>query len=71
MSTNLNLNFGEYSTTYNFSLYDPWIKGDKQNIFRTNIFLSRDYPQEFKSENNGKLYAVDDQNQSSLILFHQ
>ncbi len=60
-STNLNLNFGEYSTTYNFSLTDPWIKGDKHKTsFRTNIFLSRDYPQEFKSETNGRIYAVDD-----------
>ena len=25
-STNINLNFGEYSTTYNFSLTDPWIR---------------------------------------------
>ncbi len=59
-STNLNLNFGEYSTTYNFSLLDPWIKGDKhKTAFRTNIFLSRDYPQEFKSEKNGRIYAVD------------
>jgi len=69
-STNLNLNFGEYSTTYNFSLSDPWIKGDKHKTsFRTNIFLSRDYPQEFKSENNGKLYAVDDQTPSSSDTF--
>ncbi len=59
-STNINLNFGEYSTTYNFSLLDPWIKGDKhKTAFRTNIFLSRDYPQEFKSEKNGRIYAVD------------
>jgi len=69
-STNLNLNFGEYSTTYNFSLSDPWIKGDKHKTsFRTNIFLSRDYPQEFKSEKNGKLYAVDDQTTSSSDNF--
>jgi len=69
-STNLNLNFGEYSTTYNFSVSDPWIKGDKHKTsFRTNIFLSRDYPQEFKSENNGKLYAVDDQTPSSSDTF--
>ncbi len=69
-STNLNLNFGEYSTTYNFSLSDPWIKGDKHKTsFRTNIFLSRDYPQEFKSEKNGKLYAVDDQITSSSDSF--
>ncbi|MDC2991157.1 BamA/TamA family outer membrane protein, partial [Prochlorococcus sp. AH-736-F23] len=59
-SSNINLNFGEYSTTYNFSLTDPWIKGDKHKTsFRTNIFLSRDYPQEFRSEKNGRIYAVD------------
>jgi len=69
-STNLNLNFGEYSTTYNFSLSDPWIKGDKyKTSFRTNIFLSRDYPQEFKSENNMRIYAVDDTNTSTSDTF--
>ena len=61
-STNLNLNFGEFSTTYNFSIYDPWIKGDKHKTsFRTNVFLSRDFPQEFSGENS-KIYAVDDDN---------
>ena len=65
-STNVNLNFGEYSTTYNFSLSDPWIKGDKyKTSFRTNVFLSRDYPQEFKSENNGRIYAVGDNTESN------
>ncbi len=69
-STNLNLNFGEYSTTYNFSLSDPWIKGDKHKTsFRTNIFLSRDYPQEFKSENNGRIYSVDDDKTSTSDAF--
>ena len=69
-TTNVNLNFGEYSTTYNFSLSDPWIKGDKnKTAFRTNIFLSRDYPQEFKSENNGRIYAVDDKNTSTSDTF--
>ncbi len=69
-STNLNLNFGEYSTTYNFSLSDPWIKGDKHKTsFRTNLFLSRDYPQEFKSENNGRIYAVDDTSTSTSDTF--
>ena len=65
-STDLNLNFGDYSNTYNFSLYDPWIKGDKfRTSFKTNIFISRDYPQEFISDNNGKLYAVNDTNSNS------
>ncbi|AIQ95650.1 BamA/TamA family outer membrane protein [Prochlorococcus sp. MIT 0604] len=69
-STNLNLNFGEYSTTYNFSLTDPWIKGDKHKTsFRTNIFLSRDYPQEFISENNGRIYAVNDTTTSTSDTF--
>ena len=69
-ATNLNLNYGEFSTTYNFSLIDPWIKGDKhKTAFRTNIFLSRDYPQEFKSENNGRVYAVDDTNTTSTDAF--
>ncbi len=69
-STNINLNFGEYSTTYNFSLADPWIKGDKHKTsFRTNVFLSRDYPQEFKSEKSGRIYAVDDTNTSTSDAF--
>ena len=69
-STNVNLNFGEYSTTYNFTLSDPWIKGDKHKTsFRTNIFLSRDYPQEFKSESNGRIYAVDDTTTSTSDTF--
>ena len=69
-STSLNLNFGEYSTTYNFSLSDPWIKGDKyRTSFRTNVFLSRDYPQEFKSDKNGRIYAVDDTTTESTDSF--
>ncbi len=69
-STNINLNFGEYSTTYNFTLTDPWIKGDKNKTsFRTNVFLSRDYPREFRSEDNGKFYAVDDKTPSNADSF--
>jgi len=69
-TTNINLNFGEYSSTYNFSLADPWIKGDKHKTsFRTNIFLSRDYPQEFKSENNGRIYAVNDTDTTTSDAF--
>tara|TARA_Y100001968_G_scaffold333289_1_gene395203 strand:+ start:8465 stop:10702 length:2238 start_codon:yes stop_codon:yes gene_type:complete len=72
-STNLNLNFGEYSTTYNFSIYDPWIKGDKHKTsFRTNVFLSRDYPQEFKSESNGRLIGVKDLYQApGTVVAHE
>ena len=69
-SSALDVNFGEYLTTYNFSIFDPWIKGDKhRTAFRTNIFLSRNYPREFSSDGNGKLYAVDDLNSSSADKF--
>ena len=69
-STNTNFNFGEYSTTFSFSLTDPWIKGDKHKTsFRTNVFLSRDYPQEFRSENNGRIYAVNDTSTASSDTF--
>ena len=69
-STDLNLNFGDYSNTYDFSLYIPWLKGDKyRTAFKTNIFLSRDYPQEFNSNKNGKLYAVNDQTSNSSDSF--
>ncbi len=69
-STSLDVNFGEYLTTYNLSIFDPWIKGDKyRTAFRTNIFLSRNYPREFSSDGNGKLYAVDDLNSTSTDTF--
>ena len=70
-STNLNLNFGEYSTTYSLSLIDPWIKGDKyRTTFRTNVYTSRSYPQEFRSAGSGKkLYAVDDTTTESTDTF--
>jgi len=70
LDTNLNLNFGNYSTTYDFSLFDPWIKGDKyRTSFKTNIFLSRDYPQEFQGNGNSRLYAVNDQTSTNADPF--
>ena len=72
-STSLNVNFGQYSNTYNFSLSDPWIKGDKyKTAFRTNVFLSRDYPQEFRTEApiiHGKIFAVNDKTASNADSF--
>ncbi len=69
-SSSLNIDFGEYLTTYNFSIFDPWIKNDKyRTAFRTNVFLSRNYPREFSSDDNGKLYAVDDLNSTPSDKF--
>jgi len=69
-SSSLDVNFGEYLTTYNFSIFDPWIKGDKhRTALRTNISFGRSYPREFSSDGNGKLYAVDDLNSTSTDTF--
>ncbi len=69
-SSSLNIDFGEYLTTYNLSIFDPWIKGDKhRTAFRTNLYLSRNYPREFSSEGDGKLYAVNDLNSNSSDNF--
>ena len=60
-TSNLKINFGEYSTTYDLSLVDPWIKGDKyRTSFKTNIFLSRDFPRGLRSESNGRFYGISD-----------
>ena len=46
------------------------MKGDKyKTSFKTNVFLSRDYPQEFRSENNGRIYAVNDTSTASSDTF--
>ena len=68
--TNFYLNFGEYETRYGFGFYDPWIKDDKyKTSLKANIFLSREYPQIFKSETNGRIYAVNDTNTTTNDSF--
>tara|TARA_Y100001968_G_scaffold333902_2_gene400810 strand:- start:8842 stop:11073 length:2232 start_codon:yes stop_codon:yes gene_type:complete len=50
----LDLTYGEYGGLVNFSFVDPWIKGDKyRTSFRTSIFISRESPQEFRSQSGG------------------
>ncbi len=59
--TDLNFTYGEYGTLIKLSLSDPWIKGDKYKTgLRTSFFISRDVPQEFRSEKGGKFEAVAD-----------
>ncbi len=64
----LNLTYGQYGGLANFTFTDPWIKGDKHRTsFRTSIFLSREVPQVFQSQNNGDIVTVteyDDNNSS-------
>ena len=57
----LNLTYGQYGGLANFTFTDPWIKGDKwRTSFRTSLFLSREVPQVFQSQNNGSIVTVDD-----------
>ncbi len=60
-STNMNLTYGEYGALLNLSLYDPWIKNDKHKTsFRTSLYLSREVPQEFRSQDGGSIRGVID-----------
>ena len=64
-TSNINLTYGEYGALVNFSLYDPWIKNDKHRTsFRTSLFLSREVPQEFRSQEGGSIRGVKDRYQA-------
>ena len=57
----LNLTYGQFGGLANFTFTDPWIKGDAHRTsFRTSIFLSREVPQVFQSQNNGDIVTVTD-----------
>ena len=57
----LNLTYGQYGGLANVTFTDPWIKGDAHRTsFRTSIFLSREVPQVFQSQNNGDIVTVTD-----------
>ena len=71
-STNMNLTYGEYGALLNISLYDPWIKNDKyRTSFRTSLYLSREVPQELKSQEGGSIRGVKDRYEApeSLISY--
>ena len=57
----LNLTYGQYGGLANVTFTDPWIKGDAHRTsFRTSLFLSREVPQVFRSQNNGDIVTVTD-----------
>ncbi|WP_269606711.1 BamA/TamA family outer membrane protein [Prochlorococcus marinus] len=71
-SSNMNLTYGEYGALLNLSLYDPWIKNDKHRTsFRTSLYLSREVPQEFRSQEGGSIRGVTDRYEApnSLISY--
>ena len=57
----LNFTYGQFGGLADISFTDPWIKGDKfRTAFRARVFLSREVPQIFQSQNNGYLSTVSD-----------
>ena len=66
----LNLTYGQYGGLANFTFTDPWIKGDAHRTsFRASLYLSREVPQVFQSQNNGDIVTVTDyqDNNSSRV----
>jgi outer membrane protein insertion porin family len=60
----LNVTYGQFGGLADLSFTDPWIKGDKyRTAFRTKLFLSREVPQVFQSQQNGNFYTVSDVSQ--------
>ena len=60
-STKLNITYGQYGGLVNFSFADPWIRGDSHRTsFRTALFVSREVPQEFRSQEGGSIRSVED-----------
>ena len=55
----LNFTYGQFGGLADLSFTDPWIKGDKyRTAFRARVFLSREVPQIFQSQNNGVFTTV-------------
>ena len=66
----LKLTYGQYGGLANFTFTDPWIKGDAHRTsFRASLYLSREVPQVFQSQNNGDIVTVTDyqDNNSSRV----
>jgi outer membrane protein insertion porin family len=57
----LNFTYGQFGGLADISFTDPWIKGDKyRTAFRARLFLSREVPQIFQSQDNGQFVTVSD-----------
>ncbi|MDP6321266.1 MAG: POTRA domain-containing protein, partial [Prochlorococcaceae cyanobacterium ETNP14_MAG_5] len=57
----LNITYGQYGGLGSISFTDPWIKGDAHRTsFRASLFLSREVPQVFQSQDTGNIRSVKD-----------
>ena len=56
----LNITYGQFGGLANLTFSDPWIKGDSHRTsFRTSLFLSREVPQVFQSQDEGDIRTLD------------
>ena len=59
--TNLQVTYGQNGTLLDFSFNDPWIKGDPyRTSFKSNVFVSRETPLQFLSDDDNDITLVDD-----------
>ncbi|MCT0200686.1 BamA/TamA family outer membrane protein [Synechococcus sp. CS-1325] len=57
----LNFTYGQFGGLADLSFTDPWIKGDKyRTAFRARLFISRDVPQIYQSQENGNINTASD-----------
>ena len=55
----LNFTYGQFGGLANLTFSDPWIKGDNHRTsFRTSLFLSREVPQVFQSQDDGDIVSL-------------
>ncbi|MCT0205308.1 BamA/TamA family outer membrane protein [Synechococcus sp. CS-602] len=57
----VNFTYGQFGGLADISFTDPWIKGDKyRTAFRARLFISRDVPQIYQSQDNGNINTASD-----------
>jgi outer membrane protein insertion porin family len=57
--SSINFTYGQFGGLADLSFTDPWIKGDKfRTALRVRLFVSREVPQIFQSQNEGNFVTV-------------
>lgn len=57
--SSINFTYGQFGGLADLSFTDPWIKGDRfRTALRLRVFISREVPQIFQSQNNGNFSTV-------------
>nr|WP_191964794.1 BamA/TamA family outer membrane protein [Synechococcus sp. RSCCF101] len=60
-NTALNFTYGQFGGLATLSFTDPWIRGDRhRTAFNARLFISREVPQIFQSQDNGNIRTASD-----------